>query len=217
MIIEHANKSLDELTRIAEIEDNRIALAILEQPDVDENELAEQLESCISDIADFVIDQIDTATEKMREYYVDPESDHHDHLWEWTAEHFDTDNLSQHIDNFYDGFYHTADFETITDRITQNLEYYCEIEISSGYAAPRGVSINSYCLGEIEEQVEYLHDLMPKFSDIDNADRITEYVLKGLDVGPLDTDADYFFFDLSDTYANLVLKAETMDELFAAE
>lgn len=210
--MQYANQTIDELVRTAEHENNVLALAIVDaEPEEDGN----QFDQLIDDVIDHQVAEIDEKLSSyINDYYLNPESDYYDFLFDFAADHIETDQLQAYIDeNELD-----IDIDLVTDRLASMADYYCEVEICHNYSASRGIAIQGACIGEIEEQIDMINDMIDmQFSDTETADKIHKGILQSLSTVHVNENSDYVYIDMSDTFASLVVKADMIDELFAPE
>ena len=209
----YSNQNLDELIRTAEHEDNSLALAILAVENDDD--LVCPLQTLIDDIAVHFAQEIDEKLEAyIQSYYNDSESDYFDFLYDFASDHIETDQLQGYMDeNDIE-----LDIETVTDRLDQMADYYCEVEINHNYAASRNIAIQGACIGEIEESMELITDNVPSiFSDTEIGDKIYTAILETISSVHVHKDSDCVYIDMSDTFVSLVINADMIDELFAPE
>lgn len=200
------NQSIDELARTAEHENNALALEIL-TVSVDDDE--DKIEQIIGDVADHFADQInENLTDYINNTYLNPESDYFDFLYEGGLE-IDQDRVN--------------DFDTkltakeITEKLEANLDYYCEIEINTNYAAPSGVVVASACIGEIEDSIEIFTDQIPNLfiCDQETQEEFSKAVINGISTVTVTEKSELVYIDLSDSFASLVLKEDLIEELLS--
>lgn len=220
--MQYHNMTTDELVRQAEFDNNELALAIAGDT-IDETD--ETIESLVGDVAQHIADQVNEKLQDyVNSYYLNPESDYHDFLFEM-GNHFEGNGeyirlaLNDLVEN---GDIDDDTHQAITDRVrdlcdnlSTQLDQVCDVVITHNYAAPNGLYLCGQSLGEIEEETENLIDIPNIFIEYDTyQDELTDQVLKMIDAGYVPVDRPrYIYFDLSDTSASLVLDREKFIEV----
>jgi len=207
----NSNKSIDELVRDAECQNNSLAITILEAYEAENsNDDENTIDAIIGDTAQHFADEIDEKlTAYIRDTYYNPESDYFDFLYDMGI---DMDQIKNYMDdNDID-----LDIQVVEDRLECMLDYYCEVDITSNYSASRGISVAGGSIGEIEESMEWITDFVPAiYSDKEVQAQFYEYVLDSINAVYVHKDSEMVYIDMSSDFASLVIKTDMYDELFA--
>jgi hypothetical protein len=206
------NQDSDELIRTAEHEGNTLALAIA---DIEHDDNQELIDDMIDDTATHFASEIDDKLQAyIDDYYNNPESDYFDFLYESIY------LTSEDIDKAFEDTELTSGMTTqdVRDKLDCMLDYYCEVEITHNYAAPKGIQLNGASIGEIEESIELITDDIPAlYSDSVQQEKLGNAIMEKISAVYVHDKSEYIYIDMSDTCASLVLRADRLDELLAPE
>lgn len=231
------NFTADELIRMAEAEDNALAIAVgetvlSEAKDAQDADYQE-LEELVDDAVDYFTDKVDAAIKAhidtryrdtglstfpgdveycvCNDYQLDKWFDHvlkEVEFWERPL------GIVEEAEAFYVELAKSRDPEVI-ERLDTKLDgEWCsatDVTHYAGYFAHDSASIATYVIGEIELEVKAWMD------SCEVPESLRERVLKGLDQATWNEGSDFMYVDLSDEHLSWTMRLEWLEEFYQEE
>lgn len=178
-MMNYHNMTHDELVQVAEVENNVLAIELINNFEEFESEKEESLNELIDEVVEYFVEKVEKQVEEYNEdYYLNPESDYNMDLADMISQELDRDSMNRLIEELSTDTHRSASIFSDDEKIIGYLESLdsnaldelaCDIHFHEAYSPNINRNIyrsSAYSLaccvaGANEEEIEYLIEGIP--------------------------------------------------------